>query len=56
MITLDMLRQIILALPTTEETTSWGAVSFKVNGKAMLFWNPTHDCPWSAPRFTGHVG
>jgi hypothetical protein len=45
MITLDMLRQIILALPTTEETTSWGAVSFKVNGKAMLFWNPPHDCP-----------
>ena len=45
MITLDMLRQIILALPTTEETTSWDAVSFKVNGKAMLFWNPTHDCP-----------
>ncbi|MDZ7872815.1 MAG: MmcQ/YjbR family DNA-binding protein [Rhizobium sp.] len=45
MITLDTLRQIILALPTTEETTSWGAVSFKVNGKAMLFWSPTHDCP-----------
>ena len=45
MITLDMLRQIILALPTTEETTSWGHRSFKVNGKAMLFWNPTHDCP-----------
>ena len=20
-------------------------VAFKVNGKAMLFWNPTHDCP-----------
>ncbi len=39
MITLDLLRQIILALPTTEETTSWGAVSFKVNGKVMLFWN-----------------
>jgi hypothetical protein len=45
MITLDTLRQIILALPTTEETTSWNAVSFKVNGKAMLFWNPIHDCP-----------
>lgn len=45
MITLDTLRQIILALPTTEETTSWGHPSFKVNGKAMLFWNPAHDCP-----------
>ena len=45
MITLDTLRQIILALPTTEEATSWGHPSFKVNGKAMLFWNPTHDCP-----------
>ncbi|MBA3040469.1 MAG: MmcQ/YjbR family DNA-binding protein [Alphaproteobacteria bacterium] len=45
MITLDTLRDIILALPGTEETTSWGSPSFKVNGKAMLFWNPTFDCP-----------
>ena len=45
MITLDTLRDIILALPGTEETTSWGSPSFKVNGKAMVFWNPTHDCP-----------
>lgn len=45
MITLDMLREIVLAFPETEETTSWGAVSFKVNNKAILFWNPTHDCP-----------
>ncbi|WP_168800966.1 hypothetical protein [Peteryoungia ipomoeae] len=36
MITLDTIRQIILTLPTTEETTPWDAVSFKVNGKASL--------------------
>jgi hypothetical protein len=45
MLTLDDLRTIILAFPETEETRSWGAVSFKVNNKAILFWNPTHDCP-----------
>lgn len=45
MITLDALRQIILAFPETEETTSWDAPSFKVNKKAIIFWNPTHDCP-----------
>ena len=27
------------------KTTSWDARSFKVNGKVILFWNPTHDCP-----------
>jgi len=45
MLTLDMLRDIVLALPETEETRSWGAVSFKVNKKAILFWNPDLDCP-----------
>lgn len=45
MLTIDDLRRIILAFPETEETRSWGAVSFKVNNKAILFWNPTHDCP-----------
>ncbi|MBR0556666.1 MmcQ/YjbR family DNA-binding protein [Ciceribacter sp. L1K23] len=45
MITLDRLREIVLSFPDTEETTSWDAVSFKVNKKAILFWNPTHDCP-----------
>lgn len=45
MIALDMLREIVLAFPDTEETTSWDAVSFKVNGKAILFWNPRYDCP-----------
>lgn len=36
---------MVLALPETEETTSWDARSFKVNGKVILFWNPKHDCP-----------
>ena len=45
MLTLDMLRDIVLALPDVVETKSWDAVSFKVNNKAILFWNPTHDCP-----------
>lgn len=45
MLTLDILRDIVLAFPETEETRSWGAVSFKVNKKAILFWNPAHDCP-----------
>lgn len=43
--TFDDLRDMILALPDTEETTSWDARSFKVNGKVILFWNPTYDCP-----------
>ncbi|MGL3606215.1 MmcQ/YjbR family DNA-binding protein [Rhizobium sp. G187] len=45
MITLDTIREIILALPGTEETSSWGNPSFKVNGKAMLFWNLEYGCP-----------
>lgn len=45
MLTFEALRDIILRYPDTEETTSWDARSFKVNGKAMLFWNPTHDAP-----------
>jgi hypothetical protein len=45
MVTYEDLRAMVLALPDTEETTSWDARSFKVNGKVILFWNPTHDCP-----------
>ncbi|MFT3997463.1 MAG: MmcQ/YjbR family DNA-binding protein [Asticcacaulis sp.] len=45
MLSFEILRDIILAYPDTEETTSWNARSFKVNGKAMLFWNPEWDCP-----------
>lgn len=45
MVTFEMLREMVLALPETVETTSWDARSFKVNGKVILFWNPTHDCP-----------
>jgi len=44
-VTFDLLRDMILALPDTEETTSWDARSFKVNGKVILYWNPTHDAP-----------
>jgi hypothetical protein len=44
-VTLEDLRRMVLALPDTMETTSWDAPSFKVNGKAILFWNPTYDCP-----------
>jgi hypothetical protein len=36
---------MVLALPQTEETTSWDARSFKVSGKVIVYWNPTHDCP-----------
>ena len=36
---------MVLALPDTEETMSWDARSFKVNGKVILYWNPTYDCP-----------
>ena len=36
---------MVLALPDTVETMSWDARSFKVNGKVILFWNPTYDCP-----------
>jgi hypothetical protein len=45
MVTFDLLRDIVLALPDAEETTSWDARSFKVNGKVILYWNPTHDAP-----------
>jgi hypothetical protein len=45
MVTFEDLRDMVLALPDTVETTSWDARSFKVNGKVILFWNPTHDCP-----------
>jgi hypothetical protein len=45
MVSFEMLREMVLALPETAETTSWDARSFKVNGKVILFWNPTHDCP-----------
>jgi hypothetical protein len=45
MVTFELLRAMVLALPETEETTSWDARSFKVNGKVILYWNPTHDAP-----------
>lgn len=45
MVTFEMLRAMVLALPEAEETTSWDARSFKVNGKVILFWNPKHDAP-----------
>ncbi len=45
MVTYEDLRAIVLALPDTVETTSWDARSFKVNGKVILYWNPTHDRP-----------
>lgn len=45
MITLQMIREYLLSLPDVTEGTSWDAVSFKVNKKAILFWNPKYDCP-----------
>jgi hypothetical protein len=45
MVSLDDLRAMVLALPDTVETTSWDAVSFKVNGKVILYWNPRYDAP-----------
>ena len=39
MVSFDELRAIVLALPDTEETTSWDARSFKVNGKVILYWH-----------------
>lgn len=45
MVSFETLREIVLALPGTEETTSWDARSFKVNRKVILYWNPTHDAP-----------
>lgn len=45
MLTFEALRDMVLALPDTVETTSWDARSFKVNGKVIVFWNPKWDCP-----------
>ena len=45
MVTFEDLRAMVLALPDTEETTSWDSRSFKVNGKVILYWNAGHDCP-----------
>lgn len=45
MVSFETLRDMVLALPGTEETTSWDARSFKVNGKVILFWNPKYDAP-----------
>jgi hypothetical protein len=43
--TLDDLRAIVLALPGTVEGTSWDNVSFKVDGKVVVFWHGRLDCP-----------
>lgn len=45
MVSFEDLRAMVLALPDTEETTSWDSRSFKVNGKVILYWNASHDCP-----------
>ncbi|MGA9659526.1 MAG: MmcQ/YjbR family DNA-binding protein [Asticcacaulis sp.] len=45
MVTLEQIRQIVGRLPDTEEGTSWGSPSFKVNKKAILYWNVQLDCP-----------
>lgn len=45
MISLDDIRKFLLSLPDVSEGTSWDAVSFKVNKKAIVFWNPKYDCP-----------
>jgi hypothetical protein len=34
-VTLETVRRIALALPGVEESTSWGATSFKVDGKML---------------------
>ena len=44
-VTFEDLRAMVLALPDTEETTSWDSRSFKVNGKVILYWNARYDCP-----------
>lgn len=36
---------MVLALPETVETTSWGAPSFKASRKVIVCWTPTYDCP-----------
>ena len=45
MVTFEILRDMVLALPGTEETTSWDSRSFKVDGKVILYWNARHDAP-----------
>lgn len=45
MVTLETVRDMVLALPETEEGMSWGAVSFKVNGKVILYWSESRGCP-----------
>jgi hypothetical protein len=45
MVTFEDIRAIILSFPDTTEGMSWDARSFKVNKKAILFWNPQYDCP-----------
>jgi hypothetical protein len=44
-VSFEDLRDMVLALPDTVETTSWDARFFKVNGKVILYWNASHDCP-----------
>ena len=44
-ISLDEIRKFLLSLPDVSEGTSWDAVSFKVNKKVIVFWNPKYDCP-----------
>lgn len=45
MVRYDDIRTMVLALPDTEETTSWDSRSFKVNGKVILYWNASLDVP-----------
>lgn len=45
MVTLEQIRKYLLTLPDVTEGTSWDAVSFKVNNKVIVFWNPKYDCP-----------
>ncbi len=45
MVTLDYIRKILMALPDVTEGMSWDSVSFKVNKKTIVFWNPKYDCP-----------
>ncbi|KAF0110573.1 MAG: hypothetical protein FD163_556 [Hyphomonadaceae bacterium] len=44
-VTLEKIRAFLLSLPDVTEGMSWDAVSFKVNKKAIVFWNPKYDCP-----------
>ncbi len=45
MVTLQMIREYLLSLPDVSEGMSWDSVSFKVNKKGIVFWNPKYDCP-----------